>query len=321
MPSLVPPKVAVIGSGEMGCGWSALCVSRGWQVAIFDTETASLLRARDSIGDRAQVLVSIGHADQIVTQSGMETLQLARSLLHSVNDADWIIETTPEDLVSKQRVLEHIEQVCRLKAVLTSSTSGLFASNLCGRLRRPDRMLVCHPLNPVELLPVVEVVPGPQSDNDCVEDVRFWLTGLGRVPIVLRKEIPGGVVGRISAAVWRECIHLVLEGVVDVVDVDTAMEMGPSLSWVAAGPHLTSHLGAGEQGVGMFLSNLVATYQSWWASLANWDTISLEDRNRLIKAIEKAYGGQLPRLRAARDTRLARLLSVLSEEEPVNDER
>ena len=313
MPSLVPPKVTVIGTGEIGCGWAALCVSRGWQVSIFDTETVALLRARESIIERTQILVSIGHADAVVTESGLERLQLARSLLQAVTEADWILESTPEDLVSKQRALEHVEQVCRLKAVITSSSSGLFASSLAGRLRRPDRMLACHPLNPVELIPVVEVIPGPNTDPDCTEDVRFWLTGLGRVPVVLRKEIPGGVVGRVQAAVWRECIQLVLEGAMDVVDVDIAMEMGPSLGWVAAGPHLTSHLGAGEQGVGMFIANLLSTYEHWWENLATWSKLSTEDQSRLVKAIEKAYGGQLPRLRAARDTRLARLLNVLSD--------
>ncbi|MGE0351682.1 MAG: 3-hydroxyacyl-CoA dehydrogenase family protein [Gemmatimonadales bacterium] len=316
MPELVPPKVAVIGAGDIGCGWATLAVSRGWSVAIFDTDTGVLHKASDSIAERAGRLVAIGHADEITTRSGLESLRLARSLLLAVNEADWIIEATPEDLSAKQRALEHIEQVCRLKAVLASSTSGLLASDLCGRLSRPDRLAVIHPLSPVEFLPVVEIVPSQLSDPACVEDIRFWLTGLGRVPIVLQKEIPGGVVGRISAAVWRECIHLVLEGVVDVQDVDTAVEMGPSLRWSAAGPHLSHHLSAREQGLEMFLSNLLSTYEGWWEALAKWDKISAEDQHRLIKAVEKAYGAQLPRLRAARDTRLARMLNALSEEEP-----
>jgi len=217
MPDLVPPIVAILGAGEIGCGWAALAASRGWHVAIYDTDTNALQQAQENIADRAQTLVSMGHADHITAQEGISELRLGRSLLQAVTDADWIIEATPEDLVSKQRVLEQVEQVCRLKAVLASSTTGLMPSDLCGRLRRPDRMLVMHPLSPVELLPAIEIVPSPLTDSACVEDVRFWLTALGRVPVVLKKEIAGSVVGRISAAVWRECIHLVLEGVVDVV--------------------------------------------------------------------------------------------------------
>ncbi|MEP7326607.1 MAG: 3-hydroxyacyl-CoA dehydrogenase NAD-binding domain-containing protein [Gemmatimonadota bacterium] len=318
MPDLVPPRVAVLGAGDIGCGWAALAASRGWNVAIYDTDTAALLRAQEDIADRTQTLVSLGHADHGAAEVGMGQLRLGRSLLQAVTDADWIIEATPEDLTSKQRVLEQVEQVSRLKSVLTSS-SGLLPSMLCGRLRRPERMLVIHPLNPIELLPAVEVIPSSLTDSSCVEDVRFWLTGLGRVVIVLKKEIPGGVIGRISAAVWREAIYLVLEGVADVVDVDTAIEMGPSLGWSAAGPHLTCHLNANERGVSVFLASLLPTYESWWQNLASWHQLSGEDQLKLVKAIEKAYGAQLPQLRAARDIRLARLLNALSEEEVPSD--
>ncbi|MEO8295196.1 MAG: 3-hydroxyacyl-CoA dehydrogenase NAD-binding domain-containing protein [Gemmatimonadota bacterium] len=315
MPEFVAPKVAVLGAGEIGSGWAALAVSRGWIVAIYDTDTGALQRAQDNIANRAQTLVSMGHADQATAQRGMSGLRLGRSLLQAVTDADWIVECTPDDLAAKQRVLEQVEQVCRLKAVLTSSTSTLMPSDLCGRLRRPDRMLVAHPLNPVELLPAVEIVPSPLTDSACVEDVRFWLTALGRVPIVLKKEIAGSVLGRISAAVWRECIHLVLEGVVDVVDVDTAVEMGPCLGWAAAGPHLTSQLGIGDRGASVYLASLLTTNEALWGKLATWSHLSAEDQLRLLRAIEKAYGAQLPQLRAARDIRLARLLNALSEDE------
>jgi 3-hydroxybutyryl-CoA dehydrogenase len=314
MPDLVPPRVAVLGAGDIGCGWAALAASRGWIVTIYDTDTGHLQRAQESIGERTQALVAMGHADHTTAQIGLSELRMGRSLLHAVTDADWIIEATTEDLASKQRVLEQVEQVCRLKAVLASSTLSLMPSDLCGRLRRPDRLLVIHSLNPVELLPAVEIVPSPLSDSACVEDVRFWLTGLGRVPIVLKKEIDGSVMLRISAAVWRECIHLVLEGVVDVVDVDTAVGMGPALGWAAGGPHLTSRLGPPGQDSAI-LPRLINAHIPRWEKLASWQQLSSDEQHRLIRAIEKAYGGQLPQLRAARDTRLARLLNALSEEE------
>jgi carnitine 3-dehydrogenase len=314
MPDLVPPKVAVLGAGDIGCGWAALAASRGWVVAIYDSDTGSLQRAQDNIAQRSKALVAMGHADEVTEQIGISELRLGRSLLHSVTDADWIIEATADDLGTKQKVLEQVEQVCRLKAVLTSSTLTLLPSSLCGRLRRPDRMLVVHSLNPVELLPAVEIVPSPLTDSACVEDVRFWLTALGRVPIILKKEIDGSVMGRISAAVWRECIHLVLEGVVDVIDVDTAVEMGPALGWAAGGPHLSNQLGPSDRDAGL-LPKLISQHAARWEKLANWHQLTSEEQHRLARAIEKAYGNQLPQLRAARDTRLARLLNALSEEE------
>jgi 3-hydroxybutyryl-CoA dehydrogenase len=319
MPDLVPPKVAVLGAGDIGCGWAALAASRGWIVTMYDAEASQLQRSQDMVAQRSRALVSMGHADEVAEQIGISELRLGRSLLHAVTDADWIIEATTEDLGARQRLLEQVEQVCRLKAVLSSSTLALLPSSLCGRLRRPDRMMVLHSLNPVELLPAVEIVPSPLTDSACVEDVRFWLTALGRVPIILKKEIDGSVMSRISAAVWRECIHLVLEGVVDVVDVDTAIEMGPALGWAAGGPHLTSQLRRAEREAGM-LPKLISQYTARWEKLASWKELSQEDQQRLARAIDRAYGNQLPQLRAARDIRLARLLNALSEEEVPSEE-
>ena len=319
MPDLVPPKVAVLGAGDIGCGWAALAASRGWLVTIYDTDTGQLQRAQEMIAQRSQALVSMGHADEVAEQIGISELKLGRSLLHSVTDADWIIEVTTEDLGARQRLLDQVEQVCRLKAVVTCGTLALLPSSLCGRLRRPDRMMVIHSLNPVELLPAVEIVPSPLTDSACVEDVRFWLTALGRVPIILKKEIEGSVMGRISAAVWRECIHLVLEGVVDVIDVDTVVEMGPALGWAAGGPHLTSQLRRNEREAGM-LPKLISQNAARWEKLASWHNLTAEQQHRLARAIEKAYGNQIPQLRAARDVRLARLLNALSEEEVPSEE-
>ena len=307
------PKVAIIGAGEIGCGWAALTVSSGWPVAIYDADSQALQIAPDNIGDRVKALVKMGRADQTVASDSLGLLRIGRSLLHALTDADWIIEAATEDLVTKQKLLEQVELVSRLAAVVTSSAAGIQPTALCARLRRPERVMVVNPLNPVELIPLVEVVPSPRTDQGCVEDVRFWLRLLGRTAVVLKKEIPGNAVGRVQAAVWRECIHLVLEGVLDVDDVDAAIMMGPAVAWTAAGPHLTQHLGAGESGVEMFLSKLLSTYEDWWSHLASWQKLAPEDQKRLIRLIEKTYETQIPELTESRNRRLAAVLTALTD--------
>jgi hypothetical protein len=174
-------------------------------------------------------------------------------------------------------------------------------------------VLIAHPLDPVELMPVVEIVPGPTTEPDCVEDVRFWLSMLGRAPIVLRREAPGYIVGRIAAAVWRECIALLLEGVMDVEDVDRAVSVGPALAWAAAGPILERELAAGAEGTEMFLSRTLAELEERWKTLSKIEHIEPEERIRLLKMIDKAYAAHLPTLEEARAQRLVRLLQALRE--------
>ncbi len=179
------------------------------------------------------------------------------------------------------------------------------------RLRRPDRLLVAHPLRPVELIPVVEIVPGPLTSPTCVEDVRFWLRRLGRAPIVLLKEIKGNIIGRISAAVWRECIGLVLEGAISVEDLDRAVSMGPAVAWSAAGPHLDHYLSARGRAPSMYLNRILGEYEELWESLATWTKLEIDEQHKLIRAIERGYEEESNALLAARDSRLVALLNAM----------
>jgi 3-hydroxyacyl-CoA dehydrogenase len=133
------------------------------------------------------------------------------------------------------------------------------------------------------------------------------------MPILLKKPIPGYVVGRITAAVWRQCIDLVLEGVIDVDQLDRAVSLGPALGWAAAGPHLTYHLAAGDGGVTLFLQQLLGSFETWWGQLATWQRLEPEQQRALTQSIERAYKSNIEQLREARDRRLGAILRVLEQ--------
>jgi 3-hydroxyacyl-CoA dehydrogenase len=150
------------------------------------------------------------------------------------------------------------------------------------------------------------------TESTTVEIVKGWLHAVGRIPVVIRKQVPGNVATRISAAVWREAIDLVLEGVIDVEDLDRAVSVGPGLAWAAAGPHLSYHLAAGDKGVTGYLQRLLHTYEDIWKDLPTWSQLDPERRRKLIHAIDKAYTDKVSVLRPARDRRLAGLLKGMA---------
>jgi ketoreductase RED1 len=168
-------------------------------------------------------------------------------------------------------------------------------------------------LNPPELIPLVEIVPGPYTEGPVIEELKGWLRALNRIPVTIRKPIPGNVAGRMAAAVWREAIDLVLKGVIDVDDLDRAVSVGPALGWAAAGPHLTYHLAAGSRGVSGFLQQLLGTFENLWSDLPNWSRLEPEQQRQLIHAIERAYSGHVEQIRGARDRRLAGILRGLEQ--------
>ena len=309
----IPRKVAVIGAGDIGIGWAALCASAGWPVAIFDANAQTRDRAPDEVDRRTRALVALGRAPEGVVERGLHDLQRATTLAEAVKDADWVIEAIHEDALAKQKLLQAIELAASADALISSSSSGLPPTEIFGRCRRLDRCLVAHPLNPPELIPLVEIVPEPRTTVANLTRAADYLRALGRFPIMLKKAVPGYVVGRVAAAVWRECIDLVLRGVISVDELDRAVSLGPAIGWAAAGPHLTYHLAAGEGGIRSFTQHLLASFESSWQQLAHWAQLDPEQQRALIGSIEKAYKGKIEFLREARDRRLSAILRALEE--------
>ncbi len=306
-------SVAIVGAGDIGRGWAALCAAAGWPVWIFDQDSQTLQSASIEIAERARRLVSLDRASYQDVEHGLRSLRVGRSLLEACSEAEWIIESVREDLITKQKLFETFESVAPGARIVTSSTSALLAKDIGARCRRQDRIAVAHPLNPPELIPLVEIVPGPLTDASLMDLLKGWLRALNRIPVTIKKPIPGNVAGRISAAVWREAIDLVLNGVIDVDDLDRAVSVGPALGWAAAGPHLTYHLAAGNRGVTGFLQQLLGTFETLWASLPTWSRLEPEQQRQLTGAIERTYQGHLEEIRASRDHRLAGILRGLEQ--------
>ena len=304
-------SVAIVGAGDIGRGWGALCVANGWPVTMYDSDSGALGQAMDEVAERAQHLVQLEHATVEGVEQGLGHLVQGRSLLHACQNAEWVIEAIHEDLIGKQKVFEGLESAALKARVVTSSSSTLHAADIAARCRRPDRVFVAHPINPPELVPLVELLGHTNSDGALLEILKGWLRALGRIPVTLKKPVRGNIANRIAAAVWRESIQLVLDGVIDVDDLDRAISLGPGLSLAAAGPHLGYHLAAGKRGLRGFLQTVSRDFESIWGDLANWSKLDPQQQSHLAGVIEKTYAENLDVIRKARDRRLAALLRVL----------
>ena len=111
-------------------------------------------------------------------------------------------------------------------AIVASSASGLTLSELQTGWQNPARFVLGHPFNPPHLIPLVEVMGNEKTCDGVVEDARKFYEAAGKVTIEVKREVPGHVANRLQAALWREAIHLVNEGVASVKDVDIAVSSG-----------------------------------------------------------------------------------------------
>jgi 3-hydroxyacyl-CoA dehydrogenase len=227
----------------------------------------------------------------------------------AVQGADFVQESAPERYDAKQALLPKIAAVLPAGVVIASSTSGLLASRLSEGCAHPERVLIGHPFNPPHLIPLVEVV-GPHASRAAIDAAMAFYRSVGKHPIEIRKEVPGHVANRLQAAMWREAVHLVAEGVASVTDVDAAVSEGPGLRWALMGPNLTFHLAGGEGGMAQFLSHLLPAMQGWWETLGRPEMTDALKQRLANGVAEEAGTRSIAELARWRDDALVRLLEA-----------
>jgi 3-hydroxyacyl-CoA dehydrogenase len=230
--------------------------------------------------------------------------------MRAVEGAEFVQESAPERYEVKQQLLPAIAAVLPEDVVIASSSSGLLISRLSEGCRFPGRCLIGHPFNPPHLVPLVEVVGGPGASPAAVETAMAFYRAIGKHPIHIRKEVPGHLANRLQAALWREAVHLVEQGVASVADVDAAISEGPGLRWALMGPNATFHLAGGEGGMAHFMHHLLPEMRKWWGTLGTPDVDEVLQK-RLAEGVQQELGGQSVReLAKRRDAFLTALLEL-----------
>jgi len=142
-------------------------------------------------------------------------------------------------------------------SLIASSSSGITPSVMQSKCKHPERVLVGHPFNPPHIIPLVEVVGGAKTAPEAIKQAMAFYASIGKKPIQLRKELPGHVANRLQAALYREMLYLIEQGVLSVDDTDVAVSYGPGLRWGVMGQSLQWHLGGGEGGIKHFMDHLM----------------------------------------------------------------
>jgi len=304
--------IGIVGTGLIGASWAAWFAARGFLTRMYDPQPAArqqgLSRARACLAS----LHRHGLLGDLELTVALERLEVVDQLDAAVRDVGLVQESASENYEVKLPLFEQIDAVTDPATIVASSSSGLLITRLQQAMRYPERSLIAHPFNPPHLMPLVELVPGERTAPQTVETTRQFFAEHGKVPVVLRKEIPGHVANRFQAALWREAIELVRSGVVSVEDVDRALTAGPGLRWALLGSHQIFHLGGGSGGIEHFIEHIGRGWDALWNDLAAWTSLPEDTASFLGPGVREALGGRTTdELVAWRDARLVELLRSL----------
>ena len=300
-------RVAVLGAGTIGASWTALFLARGLSVDVFDVSPESEAYVRDYVETAWPSLEQLGQA----AKGDPSRVRFHADAGAAVAEAQFVQENVPERLEIKHETYRTIEPALAPETVIATSASGLLVQEMQQAFSRPERFLLAHPFNPPHLIPLVELLGNEKTDPAAVDWAEGFYRRCGKETIRLHKEVPGHVANRLQAALWREAIHLVTEGVASVEDVDKAIVHGPGLRWSVMGPHMLFNLASGGQGLEVFCDRFGASFDRWWADMGRPE-LTAETRRALADGVEaEASGRDFDQLAGERDRKLVAILQSL----------
>ncbi|KIC13394.1 carnitine 3-dehydrogenase [Leisingera sp. ANG-Vp] len=303
-------KVAILGGGVIGGGWAARFLLNGHDVAVYDPAPEAERKLGEILDNARASLPAV--YDRPLPPEG--ALRFASSLAEAVAGADWVQESAPERLEVKQALYKEIEPHLGAETVLASSTSGYRPSQLQELLKRPDRLIVAHPFNPVYLVPLVEVVGSDATPEALKTRAAEVLRGIGMHPLVMGCEIDGFIGNRLQEAVWRETLWMVKEGVATTQEVDEAILYGFGLRWAQMGQFDTYRLAGGEAGMRHFLAQFGPSLKEPLTRLMDVPELH-EGLVERLAAQSDAQSGHLSirQMERARDANLVALIRALKQ--------
>jgi 3-hydroxybutyryl-CoA dehydrogenase len=238
-----PLRFVAVGAGRMGRSIAIAFAYAGHRIALVDLRLRSAeawQRLRDEaegeIRASLQSLARLGvlapaQIDKIAARVQLVPVELAPAALAA---AELVFEGVPETLAAKREAFEQLNRHCRDEAILTSTTSSILVTQLAAFVRRPERFLNIHWLNPAYLIPVVELSTHPGTAAAVLERAKALLESIGKLPVVCGPT-PGYIVPRLQALVMNEAARMVEEGAATAEEIDKATRYGLGLRFAALG--------------------------------------------------------------------------------------
>ncbi|MFM9972210.1 MAG: 3-hydroxyacyl-CoA dehydrogenase family protein [Burkholderiales bacterium] len=223
----------IVGGGTMGTDIAAIFISAGWKVQIVEP-----LRDRWP-GAMARVRQS---ADQLGAAPELRAMDRVE-IIPTIDELPWaalgiVIECIPENLAMKQALFARMEELAPATLPVASNSSSFPISDISRGLQTRERMLGMHFFMPAHLVPAVEIIRGEATDPALCSHCSELMRALGKVPVNVKKDIPGFLANRLQHALAREAFAMIDAGLASAEDVDAAVRFGFGLRYLAAGPVL-----------------------------------------------------------------------------------
>jgi len=218
-------RVGVIGAGQMGRGIAQLAAGQGFDVTLADVGRDIAERGRATLGKQLDKLVEKGKlaaGERTALLARIEVCDLYGKELEAV---DFVVEAATEDVAVKREIFETLDRACRGDVVLATNTSSISITAIGAAVKRPERVIGMHFMNPPPLMKLVEIIRGLATSDETYQITRALAERFGKTSVVSR-DIPGFIVNRVLMPMVNEACFALYEGIASAEDIDKAVHLG-----------------------------------------------------------------------------------------------
>lgn len=221
---MIIQTVTVIGAGQMGSGIAQTLAQNGLQVTLYDIDQAAVARGIATINTSLTRLAAKGNISEADRTQTIKSILPSTDLM-CANRSDLMIEAAPENMTMKKALFEKLDQICQPNAILATNTSSLSITEIASATKRATHVIGMHFMNPVPIMPLVEIIKGLETSSDTFEKIKALTLTIKKTPIEVQ-DFPGFVSNRILMPMINEAIYTVYEGVAEPDAVDQVMRLG-----------------------------------------------------------------------------------------------
>jgi carnitine 3-dehydrogenase len=300
-------NVAIVGTGLIGSSWAAQYLASGLDVIATDPALNAEANLRHSVDEAWKLLTGVG----LASGASRDRLTFTANINDAVSKVDFVQESVPERPLLKAKVFAHMDEAAPPDTILASSASAITMDVIQSSCKHhPERCVIGHPFNPPHVIPLVEVVGGAKTSDAVIERAMAFYASIGKKPIRLRKAVPGHVGNRLQAALYREVLYLIQQGVLSVEDADIAVSYGPGLRWGVMGPSLQWHLGGGAGGIEHFVKTFMDGFAGQMKKLEMPDITPELMQTVIAGVLKEANGRSVEQLAEAENKVVLQLLAL-----------
>jgi len=216
-------KVAIFGAGTMGPGLAQVFATAGYDVTMYSRRAETIEKAMRVTKANLSTFVEEGMLSEDAVPGILARITTTQSVEEAATDADFVIESIVEKIDAKKALYEELDALCAERAILTSNTSYLNIYEVMPAARLPQTV-IAHWFAPPHIVPLVEVVKGPETTQETVDFVVELLKKVDRVPTVLEKFVPGFCINRLLRIIGREVFFLLDNGYMTAEQLDLAVK-------------------------------------------------------------------------------------------------